>query len=446
MPSFGARIAIALQAAVRTPVSPARLGFLRMAFGALMVLAVVRFFANGWIDEFYTLPELNLPFVPGLRPWNRFGMHLHFFLMGLAAFFVMLGRLYRPALALFLILFVYVELLDKTTYLNHYYLVTLLGILLLIAPADRAFVVGKRPGQKGTIAFGWLLAFRIQVGLVYFFAGVAKLNPDWLLHGQPLLIWLKANSDLPIIGPLLAQQPTALAASWAGAVFDLTVPFFLCFRRTRPFAFLAVVGFHLVTWKLFYLGLFPWIMIVSATVFFRPEMSHAPIAPQRPASRTNMTAAVVVLHLLVQLILPLRSFLYEGYGLWHEQGFRFSWKVMLIEKAGLARFIVETEDGRELLSYPEDHLSVRQAKMMVTQPDMIVQYAQILADIYRDKGVHVRAVRVDSWVALNGRGSQRFLPNDLNLLSVPVYGAGAYVLPLAGNSNLRAAWRPGGSR
>ena len=41
--------------------------------------------------------------------------------------------------------------------------------------------------------------------MVYVFAGLAKLNADWLLDAQPLRIWLAARSDLPIVGPLLAQ-------------------------------------------------------------------------------------------------------------------------------------------------------------------------------------------------------------------------------------------------
>ena len=41
----------------------------------------------------------------------------------------------------------------------------------------------------------WLLRF--QVGMVYFFSGLAKVNGDWLLRGEPLATWLPARADLP---------------------------------------------------------------------------------------------------------------------------------------------------------------------------------------------------------------------------------------------------------
>ena len=51
--------------------------------------------------------------------------------------------------------------------------------------------------------------------------------------------------------------------------------------------------------------------------------------------------------MLVQLLLPLRAHLYGGNVLWHEQGMRFSWRVMVREKNGSVTFIVrEPRDGR----------------------------------------------------------------------------------------------------
>ena len=41
----------------------------------------------------------------------------------------------------------------------------------------------------------WLV--RAQVGIVYVFVGLAKLNADWLLHGDPLRMWLPACGHSP---------------------------------------------------------------------------------------------------------------------------------------------------------------------------------------------------------------------------------------------------------
>src|SRR6185369_4772318 len=128
---------------------------------------------------------------------------------------------------------------------------------------------------------------RFQLGVVYFFAGIAKLNGDWLLRAQPLRIWLAARADLPILGGFLAEPWVAWTASWAGAFFDLTIVGFLLLPRTRRAAFVAVVVFHVATGLLFPIGMFPWIMVAAATVFFAPDW------PTRfGLQRTRNTAAV----------------------------------------------------------------------------------------------------------------------------------------------------------
>lgn len=71
----------------------------------------------------------------------------------------------------------------------------------------------------------WLV--RLQLGLVYFFAGVAKINADWLLAAQPLTIWLRARTGTPLIGALFDQPWLPYLMSWAGMLFDLTIPFCL---------------------------------------------------------------------------------------------------------------------------------------------------------------------------------------------------------------------------
>ena len=87
-----------------------------------------------------------------------------------------------------LVLFAGHMLADKTHYLNHHYLVFLVAALLALMPWN-----------QGAMPAWCVWALRAQVGLVYFFGGVAKLGADWLLHAQPLKIWLAANTDFPVI-------------------------------------------------------------------------------------------------------------------------------------------------------------------------------------------------------------------------------------------------------
>ncbi len=87
--------------------------------------------------------------------------------------------------------------------------------------------------------------------------------------------------------------------------------------------------------------------------------------------------------------MPVRHWLYRGDVLWTEQGFRYSWNVMLMEKDGYVEFYVRDKTtGERYIEYPEKHLTPLQEKMMSTQPDMILQYAHFLANNYQNQLHH----------------------------------------------------------
>lgn len=422
----------------------------RVAFGCLMLIAVVRFFAHGWITEFYVRPDYLFTY-PGLSfitPWPGWGMYVHFALLGVLAVLFAAGIAFRMAAALFCLGFTYVELLDQTHYLNHYYLVSLLAGLCAFMPVGR----GRESVPRWCL---WVL--RMQVGLVYVYAGFAKLGSDWLWDAQPLSIWLASNSDFPAIGWLLPEPWIAYVASWSGMVFDITIVVWLSLPRTRRAAFIAVVVFHVMTAGLFNLGLFPWLMIVNATLFFKPSWPRQFLKPSWPrqflsrwsddglrSSQTNtdavledtdsvlisrgrrLAAATLGVYFAAQLVIPFRHLMYPGDVHWTEEGMRFSWKVMVVEKAGLVRFrVVEPKRGRQFLVFPRMYLTSRQEKMMSVQPDMIRQFAVHLADTFERRGYRDVAVFADAFVSLNGRRSQRLIDPNVDLAREP-YSFGVY--------------------
>ena len=198
--------------------------------------------------------------------------------VGLAALAVMVGWMYRPAIVVFVIGFAWIEFVDVTTYLNHYWFMTTLGLVMIVAPMDGRFALGA---PTRSVRRGWVWLVRIHVAVVYVFAGLAKLDRDWLLHAMPLRLWLPARSDLPLVGQVLEQRWTAYALSWAGAAFDCSVVALLLWRRTRVVAWVAVVAFHVATWLLFPIGVFPWLMIGVTTIFFEPDW------PERIATKVR---------------------------------------------------------------------------------------------------------------------------------------------------------------
>ncbi len=409
----------------------------RFIFGCVAMWSALRFLLNDWVELFFGVPTFFFPFT-GFEfvkvlplPW----MYAAFIAMTLLGFMIAIGFLYRFATVSYFLIFTYVELIDVTNYLNHYYLVSLLVLILAFLPLNRRASVDVLLWPKlytekiGIHALYWL---RIQVGLVYFFAGLAKASSDWLLHAHPLSIWLRSRVETPIIGPLLEYRETAYIMSWAGFLFDTTIVLWLLWPKTRKVAYVLLVGFHVSTGLLFNIGMFPWIMIAAATVFFAPEWpkglftwfqskhfgaKDAPNATSGNNLRLPVYAlAFIAIWCLFQAAFPLRTHLYGGNVLWHEQGMRWSWRVMVREKNGSISYRVVSEDGRKQRVTPRQYLTAHQAREMSGQPDLIAKLGQ---HIGREKGGNVR-VFVDAKVSLNGRKPVYLIDPQKDLMDLNV--------------------------
>lgn len=467
--TIGGAIRNRITSAASRPTSGASVAAFRVAFGVLALVAIGRLFANGWIDDLYIEPVHRFAY-PGfgwVMPLPGWGMYLHFAALGVLAMCIAAGYRYRLCVALFFVGFTYSELIDRTIYLNHHYWMILAAFLMIFLPLDRVYSVDawrNRSMQDAAIRRGtvqaWVLwALRAQVGVVYVFAGIAKLNPDWLMHAQPLRIWLYQHGDMPIVGALPQELWLAYAMSWAGAAFDLTIVGWLLWHRTRLWAYITLVVFHLATWLLFpKLGIFPWLMIAGATVFLRPDwpllflrslpLRRVPLrwTKERMVSRGADTSActlatahangqehgqvrlswtaratIVVLAIfsVAQVALPLRHFAYPGNVRWTEAGYLFAWRVMLTEKTGLVHYHVRDLDGgKAWLITPDDYLTPLQVERMAFQPDLILQTAQFIADDFAMRGYNGVTVNAEAFVAWNGRPHGRLINPEADLASV----------------------------
>lgn len=439
-------------------IHPAGLVAFRVMYGLLATFSAVRFVANGWVERFFGEPTFFFRFwgfewvpVPSLA-----GIYVLFGAMAVAGICVALGYRYRLALVIHLVCFAWVELIDVTNYLNHYHLFLLLGVIALFLPLHRHASLDVRAGRVGELSRfprHWARALQLQVGLVYVFAGLAKANTDWLVHAQPLNIWLSSRQDFPVLGPLFGHFEVALAFSWAGFLHDLLVPFLLLWRKTVWFAFAALCVFHFTTHLLFDIGLFPLIMTMAATTFLPPDWPRRLLgafswrgAKNRAASGAMNRAAtegvasesvwvrrVAVVFFAVQLLMPLRAHLYGGDVNWHEQGMRWSWRVMVREKNGsiLYRVKVAGRDG-ELHVTPSRYLTAHQEREMSGQPDLILQLAHHIAGDFRGRGHGEVEVRVDAMVSHNGRPMAPLIDPAVDLATVEDgLGRADWILPRA---------------
>jgi vitamin K-dependent gamma-carboxylase-like protein len=415
-----------------------------------MLWEVYRYFTYGWITRYFVEPALTFTYhgFSWVKPWPGRGMYVHFFVLGLAAACVMAGFLYRIAAPVFFLAFTYSFLLDQTRYLNHLYLVCLISFLMCFLPAERAFSVDSllRPRIRSDAVPAWTLwLLRAQVGIPYFYGGIAKLNSDWLGGGEPMRTWLRPWIRMPGFGSIFATDWVVYGFVIGGLMLDLLVVPLLLWRRTRPFAFAAAVVFNLINAVIFDIGIFPWLMLGALLIFFPPDLvrrfarafmsqgeafedaepSQASATPKTIAERSSslpllasqkLVAGLLAAYLVVQIVLPLRHYLYPGNVSWTEEGHNFAWHMKLRTKVGEAVFTVtHPETGQTWTIKPEDYLKSHQLMKMITKPDLILFFAHYLAEEKRREGYDEVEVRAQVMVSLNGRQPQLLIDPNVDL-------------------------------
>jgi len=443
------------------PVDGASVAVFRIAFFGIIACEVARYFAHGWIREYWIDPTFHFTYfdLGWVRPWPGVGMYVHFGALGCLALLAAAGVWYRPAAILVWLGFTYQFLLDEARYLNHFYAASLFALLLAVIPADAAWAFHRgagwrkqsdgaaKPAGAGTVPTWAVWLLRAQVGTIYAFAGLAKLNGDWL-HGEPMRSWLLDKARMPVIGAIVHYGWGLALFSYGGLFFDLLVVPGLLWRRTRPAAFAVAVVFHLLNSQLFTIGIFPWMMIAATTIFFdpawprslrvalrrrwRPEREAGPRTP--PAAGTPVLPStsiagrggalslgatwVLAFYVAIQVGVPLRHFLYPGNVAWTEEGHRFSWRMMLREKTGTARFFVRTPRGQVTVN-PRDSLTAWQYDELVAHPDMVLQFAHHLADDWRAQGIDRVEVRARVMASLDSHRQLPLVDSTVDLAAQP---------------------------
>ncbi len=432
------------------PVDVASLVYFRILFGALMLVEVLRYLGKGWVKAYFVDPTFHFKYYGfgWVEPLPGGAMYALFVVLGAAALCILLGLFYRVATVVFFVGFTWVFLIEQTLYLNHFYLLSLVSFLMIFIPAHRAFSLDarRRPALRSDVVPSWALWLLLaQLSIVYFYAGVAKCNGDWI-RGWPLRIWLADQADFPVIGGLLAQGWVAVLMSWGGLLLDLLIAPALLWSRTRRFAFVVAAGFHLLNSQLFSIGIFPWFMLGASALYFPPSwprriFSSVPIRraekgvdPGRPLTpRQRLVVGLVAAWLAVQLLIPLRPFLHAGNASWTNLGHRFSWRMKLDEKVatevGLYLFDPATGKRRPIdLGGFEGSYS---AQIAGIRPDMILQLAHLLAGNLREKGIEAPDIRARVLVSMNGRQPQPMIDPNVNLAEVERgLGGGDWIQPL----------------
>ena len=428
------------------PVDNDWLIFFRVVFGGVMLYWVARYCVYDLVNEYFAEPRYHFHYFnfEWVRPWPRDWMQLQFYGLGLCAVMIIVGCFYRLAALLFALGFTHVFLIDKCYYLNHYYLVCLLAWLMVVLPANRAASLDAiwRPQIHTREAPVWSLwLVRFQIGIPYLFGGIAKLNPDWLA-GEPMRMMLHQRASYPMVGPFFTEEWCVQFFVWGGLLFDLLAVPLLLWSRTRPFAFVVAICFHLTNAWLFTIGIFPWFMILATVVYFPPGCMSKLLAleridPNRAAPNESTIAQKLLVTLLllyvgVQVVVPFRHFLQAGNPSWTEEGHYFSWHMMIRgKKSALRYYATDTNTGRTGTIDLREYVTSFQLNRCSRDPRMIHELSQIIAAHLGELGFPGLQIRALSLVSMNGRKPQLMIDPNVDLAAErPGWRQPGWIVPL----------------
>ena len=209
----------------------------RILFGCIMFMEFGKSLFDGWVRQVYISAPFRFTFIgfEFLQHLSGPVMYYYFVAGCICAVMFILGLYYRLSSVLLALLWTGVYFSQKAHYNNHYYLMVLLCWLMALVPAHRRASLDVKMGRVAptNTCYNWILQlFIIQIAVVYVFAAIAKLYPDWL-KAMPVTIWFAKRHNQPVMGPLYASEMFRYFVAYSGILFDLLIVPALLWRRTR---------------------------------------------------------------------------------------------------------------------------------------------------------------------------------------------------------------------
>lgn len=381
-------------------VSGASLALFRIGVGLVMVLEAYSLWrpnhgsissGRSQLETYFTGADITFHFpfplfswVPLLPPtW----IYILVSLVALGGLLVALGLFYRIAIVTLCLAWgsLFVAESTRTYWQSYYYIETLVLLFLVWMPANRMFSIdawwARKRGKTvaATIPFWPIFLLRAQLVIAYFYAGVAKINKDWLLDAAPVRWFLTepgvlgpyerflSAGQMQVLQGIVQSEGLAFLLSYTGLFFDLTVGFLFLFRRTRILALVLMLGFHFTNHFLIFDDI-EWFPVVGAWTalifldpdwplrfwrwirrpfftkpdwnFFWPGMLLIPgfgaalgwkmrelSKPVANGPIHSRLATVIAVWIALQILIPLRHYAIAGDGRFTYEGMSFSWRL-----------------------------------------------------------------------------------------------------------------------
>ncbi|RRJ93923.1 HTTM domain-containing protein [Flavobacterium macacae] len=412
------------------PIDNAPLIIFRIFFGFLLAAETFGAILTGWVKENFIKPEFTFSHIgmEWLQPLPGNGMYFYFATMGILGILVMIGYKYRLTLSAFTILWTLTYWMQKTSYNNHYYMLILVCLIMIFLPANRyaSVDVKQNPEIKSWSMPQWCSWVMIlQIAIVYLFATLSKFYPDWL-DGTFTKNLLANKSPFPFVQDIFNQKWFYLFIAYSGIAFDLLIVPLLLWKKTRTFAFIASLIFHLFNAVTLQIGIFPFFALSFAVFFYPPEKIRSIFFKKKavldfdnlPSDKNKSILLYFFLpYFILQILLPIRHWFIKGDVLWTEEGHRLSWRMMLRSRSGYTVFkIVDKQSGQEIRYNVRSKLTEKQFNMVSDKPDAIWQFAQRIKKEFASQGKDV-SIFADTHVSINGKKLKQFIDPKVDLAS-----------------------------
>ena len=399
----------------------------RVFFGALITIEAWGAILTGWVKRIFVDPEFTFHFIGFdlLQPLLGSGMYFYYFLMGLAGLFVCLGYKYRLNIVIYTLMWAGVYFSQKSAYNNHYYLQLLLLVFMCIVPAHQYFSLDAKQNKaiKKNYMHQWVWIFIVlQIWIVYTYAAIAKLYPDWL-DGTATAYLMEKKKDYWLIGEFLQQRWIHFAIAYFGICFDLLVVPLLLWKPTRKFIFILSIFFHLFNSIVFGIGTFPYMSLTFTLFFFPAKTINQIFLKKKPLYEGNqidhpqyapLLHAFFIIWFFLQITLPIRHWFIKGDVLWTEEGHRLSWRMMLRSKSSTFQIKLYNKNEDEMRYIrTADYITPKQHKML-SRPDGIWQFCQKLKELHLEKGEEVE-IYVRSEISINGSEPELIIDPDYDM-------------------------------
>ncbi|KAL5019128.1 hypothetical protein ScPMuIL_004850 [Solemya velum] len=449
------------------PTDPSCLGVTRFLYGLLMMMDIVQERGLGHADRRWgDAEECRFPLISSLKPLPLEWMYIVYLVMLVGACGIMLGLMFRTSCSLYLASYWYVFLLDKTAWNNHSYLYGLTGFLMLISDANRYWSVdGLMSGKirNSHVPLWNYTLLRVQIFLVYFIAGLKKLDKDWV-SGYSMQALSRNFVFQPFTLFLTNDQIDLFIVHGGGLVIDLFVGFVLFFDKTRPMGILMAASFHLMNSTMFQIGMFPWVMLATLPLFCYPgwprplfrrlpkclgpilpldgesqtslhclypksqvkpeEVNEKPMAtamgrvtPQVKPSCYHVTSTLLTLiYICLQCFLPYSHGITKGYNNWTNGLYGYSWDMMVhswsIQHVRITYLNMDTGER----GYLNPNVW-SQTKRWTSHGDMLKQYSECIAENLATYKISNIKLYFDVWKSMNERFQQRIFDPRVDILS-----------------------------